>query len=101
MCMRVLWKTGLILSTYTHTHAHTHTHWCSHSWMQAGGNTLVLEQTTTFVERAISLAPLNPTYVTEVVMNMSGNDQHTNIPSDVHVPGEGGSSDLQEGLQPG
>eukprot|EP00731_Ephydatia_muelleri_P012930 Em0007g240a len=36
----------------------------------AGGNTLVLEQTTTFVERAISLAPLNPTYVTELAYQL-------------------------------
>lgn len=36
----------------------------------AGGNNLVLQQTTTFLERAISLAPLNPTYVTELAYQL-------------------------------
>ena len=45
--------------SYPHT---VYSHMCTH--IQAGGHRLVLQQTMTLVERAISLAPLNSVFIT-------------------------------------
>ena len=42
-------------------------HVSTHPHIQAGGHRLVLQQTMTLVERAMSLAPLNSVYITEVL----------------------------------
>ena len=58
-------------------------------YLQAGGNSLVLQQTMTLVERAVSLNPLSATYLTEVTSH-SHSDLYSSIikhPSDnfIHI----------------